>query len=337
MGALDSNITVADLRPTLQKWTDPSSIENPPVTLTPTNGPNFVPRLNQVCQRLDREGLWKGVCQEVWFAGATLGYITLPRRCLTVQGADIGGVGMETFTRFNEYKLKSLGWKQASEYNNPSGWTDMGDGYCTTVDIDPDAPATIRVKITNAADAGKVIHLFGLDEDGAEIYDNTGGAASGSRGITLTTANPSATTSRLFTSLDGISAAVMKYPWSICMVVNGVETTLGSYEPGETKPKYRRYKTGVITAETIIRVFARRRTVDLVDETDPVLPADYAAIEFGLRARALEDADHQADADVLWTRAIQELDNQIKGSRGRVTLTMPFRPALPRALPMSVR
>lgn len=328
MANLDSRLTVADLRLTLQKWTDPASITYPPQTLTPANGPNFIPRLNEVAVRLDQEGLWKDATQSVWYSSAPLGYITLPRRCLTVQGADIGGNGQIIFTGYNEYKLGSLGWKKADEYTSP-GWTDLGDNYCTTQDIDPSAPATLRIKITNVADAGKVIRLIGLDADGAEIM------TAGVRGISVTTANPSVTTSQVFASLDAIDAAVMTYPWSIWMVISGVETKIGSYEPGETRPCYHRYKTGIITQP--IRVYARRRIIDLVDETDFVNPGNRAAFEFGLRARALEDTEHQDDADKLWSRGIRELDNQVRASRGRVKLTLPFQPALPRSLPECVR
>ena len=119
------------------------------------------------------------------------------------------------------------------------------------------------------------------------------------------------------------------------MVVNGTETELGSYEPGELKPQYRRYKTGKITS--VIRIYARRRTIEVVDETDPVQPPDMAAIEFGLRALQLEAQDKQGDADKLWARAVRELDNQIRASRGGMRITIPFLPALPRALPQSVR
>lgn len=335
MGVLDSSFNVGDLRATLAKWTDPQDPGNQ-VPYTPANSPNFINRLNQVCERVDKTGLWKGVCQEVWFNGAPNGYITLPRRCLTVMGGDVGNCAQEVFTAYNEYKLMGLGFQQPNAYNKP-GWTDMQDGWPTFNDISWSAPSTIQIQITNVADAGKNVWLDGLDQNGNRIFDQSGDSATGSQGITLVTAFPSVTTTQVFGELNAVSADVMKYPWSIWQVVNGVPSLLSSYEPGETKPKYRRYKTGVIPVGTTIRVYARRRTINLVAETDPVLPGCYAAIEFGLQARNLEDGFNDDGALKKWQMAETELDLQIKAARGRQTISFPWKSPMPASMPSWVR
>lgn len=337
MGALDSSLTVGALRTgsnavkSLQSLTDPDS--SPPYT--PANGPNFIPALNQVCERLANEGLWKGVTMEVWYPGSPLGYITLPRRGLTIQGVSVNGGNREIFTQMNQFKYMGMGWRPANKYSS-QGLTDLQDGWCTNVDIDPNAPAFVQIQ-TNPADAGKAIWMDGTDINGNRIF------SSGDQGFTLIAGSDgvaalTATTEFAMTSVIAINAAAMTYPWSIWQIPSGPPTGVASllslYEPGEQIPKYRRYKTGITSnynaSGPVLVVYARIRPIPLFAEMDPVLPGCYSAIKFGLQALIQEDAMNRTSADKLWADGMVELNNQIKASRGRVELSFPFKPAMPR-------
>lgn len=343
MGALDSNLTVGILRTgsnavlPLQGLTDPDSV----APYTPANGPKFIPSINQVCERLANEGLWKGVTMEVWYPGSPQGYITLPRRALTAQGVSVLGRGREVFTQMNQFKFMGMGWRPANKYSMPA-WTDLQDGWCTNVDIDPNTPAYLQLQISNSADAGKTVWIDGNDVNGNRIFDASGGPFTGTEGFTIAATFPAAaTTSFQLTSVNAINAQAMLYPWSLWQVVPGSAPSLLSlYEPGEQIPKYRRYKTGIIgnySGGPVIVVYARIRPLPLFAETDPVLPGCYSAIKFGLQALIQEDAMNRNSADKLWADGMVELNNQIKAARGRVELSFPMKPAFPRNLPQWVR
>lgn len=343
MSVLDSTLTVASLRPLYQCWTDPVAFNAK--QFNATAAPNFIPRLNECCDQLNDEGLWKGVTGEVWFNGTTTGYITLPRRYYAIFGANIGGVPRNTFTQFNQYKDLGLGWRPASQYTQ-YGLTDDGDGHCTLLDLDYSSPSTLAIQITNAADAGKTIRFRGTDQDGNDIYDLSGGAGTGAQGLPVTTVFPSVSTTQIFSELTNIQVGISStqyflYPWTLWATVGGVNTQIGYYEPGEQYPSYRRYKTGVITpstdsdcAQNVIRAYCTRRIIPLIYETDLVFPDASRAIGLGLQAlwqeKNVGDTNKSQD---YWQAAIHSLNKKIESARGRVNLTMPFGPANPPSMP----
>lgn len=278
----------------------------------------FVSRLNEVLERLNDLGLFKGVVADVVYGdGTSSGFITLARRHLAVVGYDLNNVPMPVYSGFHEYQELGLGWQDPSKAINASGLLDMGDGYPTQADIA--TPGTVKIVITSPADAGKTIRLFGLDGDDPAntVYD-----ASGAEGVTMVTANPSVSSSLVFSAITAIQAPMMVAPWRLYVTNSGVDTQIGGYEPGETRPFYRRYKLGPTTAA--IRVKCRRRFVPVVFDTDPVIPGHMGAIEFGFRARIKEIAYQDQDAASLWAKAQRELDKSVRAMRGSISITLPF-------------
>lgn len=340
MGPLDTQYSVASLRPMCQVYSDPGSGS----VFTPQAAPSFIPYLTEACDRLNDDGLWKGVKGEVVYNGSPNGYITLPRRYLDIEGATYGNAPVNMFSTFNQFKDLGLGWRSPKNYTL-LGFTDMQDGWCTQLDIDPDTATTLQVVISNPVDAGKTIRLYGTDPvTGKPIYQTASGPFQGAEGFPITTSFPSATTSQQFTSIDRISADLFIFPWTLWANLpnaTGGGTTLtqiGYYEPGEQNPQYRRYKTGVVTPQanprtnecSVLRVLCKRRIIPLIYETDLVFPGAPYALSLALQALRYEKViGDVSKAVAYWNDGVDVLNKKIKSARGRQNLTVPFRLGYP--------
>lgn len=279
-------------------------------------GPDFAGRLNQVIDRLSNMGMWKGLLKASLYGFGTngRGFITLERGDESIVGVDVGNAPRMVRSQFYEYSPSGFGFLPENRHGC-GGLIDMGDGYVTQADIS--AAATLRLKLEDPADAGKTVRLFGKDQDGEEIF-----SATGHKGITLTTASPSSTTTQVFTEITGIQFEFMNGYSTLWQVIDGVETQIGVYAPGETRPCYRRYKTGIIGDQTCIRVFCRRRFVPLVAPTDWVIPGNIGALKMGLQALTHEDAGRLEEAEGLWGKASQLLDQELATLRGSAQTTI---------------
>lgn len=283
--------------------------------LSQYSGPSFVPKLNRVLERLNNMGLWKGILNQSFYLGdVTLGYITLSRYDEAVVGvASCCGTG-SVFSQFYDYSPNGYGFLDESKRGYGNLLVDQGNGFVTQRNIT--GIATLRVKLEDPADANKVIRFFG-SLNGREIY-----SASGIRGFDFTTISPSGDTSQTMDEIRGIQAPFMQGYWTLWQVIDGVESQIGVYAPGEKIPNYRRYKTGILNENTRYRLLCRRRFVPVVAPSDWVIPGCTAAIQFGLQALTQEDAGRSEDADVLWARATRELDNDLAALRGSAQTTI---------------
>ncbi len=285
--------------------------------LSEYTGPNFIKNLNQVRQRYVLSGLWKGVCNRSDYSlPAGQGYFTLARGDESVLGIDVCCRPALVMSQWYEFNPVGLGY--APEDKRGCGpIVDMGDGFVVQKDISENC--TLRLKLEDATDAGKPVRLFGLDEDGREIYDSLG-----FRGITLTSASPSSDTTQVFSRITGIQFPFMSGFRTLWQVVSGVETQIGVYAPGEMVPSYRRYKTGILNeAESVtLRLFCRQRFVNVVAPTDYVIPGNIGALKFGLLALKQEDAGRLDDAAKSWAFGEKLLNEELAALRGSAITTL---------------
>lgn len=297
---MNTRLTVADVSPILEQY----------------SGPNFLGRLNRVLDRYTSSGLWKGVCSESLHSMGTdeQGFITLARHEEAIIGVDLCCRPMMVMNQWTQYNPVSIGFVPEDK-KGCGPLYDMGDGFVTFADISADC--TLRVKIEDAADAAKVIRFNGKDEDGREIYDT-----SGIKGISLTTANPSADTTQVFSHITGIQAPFMQGYWTLWQVVSGVETQIGTYAPGEQRPCYRRYKTGILNENVPIRLFCRMRFIPLVAPSDWVIPGNIGALQFGMQAITHEDAGRIEDSKASWAEGERLLNEDLSAMRGSAVTTL---------------
>lgn len=301
---MNTTLTVADVAPILNRYA----------------GNDLIGRINQVLDRLNNSGLWKGTLNRSILGIGTQGrgFITLARGDESIVGVDIGGVPRTVRSEFYEYSPSGYGYIPEEQYSC-GPLVDMGDGFVTQANIT--GIVTLRLKLEDPADAGKTVRFYGKDESGREIY-----SATGHKGTTLTTVSPSADTMQIFTEITGLQFQFMQGYSTLWQVIDGVETQIGVYAPGEMRPCYRRYKTGVIQDSNCncnrIQVLSRRRFIPLVAPTDWIIPGNIGALKMGLQALTLEDAGTISEAEVCWGKATQLLDQELSALRGSAQTTI---------------
>lgn len=285
--------------------------------LSEFTGPDFIKNLNLVRQRYTLSGLWKGVLNRSDYnLPAGQGYFTLSRGDESIVGIDICCRPMMVMNQWYEFNPVGIGY-MPDDKRGCGPVIDMGDGFVVQKDIS--ANCTLRLKLEDAADAGKTARFFGLDEDGREIYDSNG-----FKGITLTTASPSSDTTQVFSRITGIQFPFLQGYTTLWQVVSGVETQIGVYAPGEQLPCYRRYKTGILNeAESVtLRLFCRQRFVPVIAPTDYVIPGNIGALKFGLLAMKFENAGRLEDAAANWAYGEKLLDEELAALRGSAVTTL---------------
>ena len=291
---MDTRTTLADARAALY---DLINIDNP-------NDPKLLRILNEVRERLINSGKWKGCIVSTVFGSAT-GFITLPYDYLSVLGLTYDRCPAPVFTQFHEYVEQGPGEIDETQ-KFPGILTDMGDGFATQLDIE--TAGVIRV-YSSAADNGDVVRLFGEDVNGDVIYDS-----SGNEGVNVTLAAPYVATTEQFSKVTGAQKPLTSNRVYLKVWDGSTETQIAEYQPNETRPMYRRYKTG--DAEQAIRVICQRRYMPVSAETDWVVPGNISALRAGIRSWLFEDQSDMASADASMVRAYNFLNDESKSSRG---------------------
>lgn len=297
---MDTRTTLADARAALY---DLINVDDP-------NDPKFLRILNEVRERLITSGKWKGSIVSTVFNSST-GFITLPYDYLSVLGLTYDRCPAPVFTQFHEYVEQGPG-EFDETYKWPGQLMDMGDGFATQVNIE--TAGVIRV-YSSAADNGDVVRLFGKDENGDVIYDS-----SGNEGVNVTLAAPYVATTAQFSEVTGAQKPATSNRVYLKVWDGATETQIAEYQPNETRPMYRRYKTG--DAEQAIRVICQLRYMPVIAETDWVKPGNISALRAGIRAWLFEDGSDMASADASTVRAYNFLNDEAKSSRGGARATV---------------
>lgn len=304
---MDTRLTVADCRNALYTEVDATDI----------NSPLFLPALNEVVERYINSGKWKGAMVRVTLPIDGRNYISLPHWYQSVLVMRYQKVPRPIFTQFYEFSESGPG--EIPDANNWTGvMVDLGDGFPTQVDIVD--PGTLRITVSNASDANKTIRIFGQDEYGADIY-----SSDGSLGINVTTANPSVTTTQVFSKVTGVQAPnTIVAPWILSVMDGATPIPLSTYYPGETRPQYRRYQTGILNEA--IQLICHRRFNILRNETDWVIPGNQTALRYGLKALAYEKAGQIDMAQAAFTTGLNYLNQEAKAARGGARISLNILP-----------
>lgn len=269
--------------------------------------PRFLEAVNRHCERMMMSNLWEGVLATVDFGTTSDTRLVLPRPYISVVGYNRQCVARPVFGTFLEYQEMGIG------HVNPDVQCMEGliDDHRVCTQKQLTGTCTLRVKPSNAIDAGKVARFYGKDQDGKVI------TTTGVEGVNLAMAVPSSDTIQQFTELAAISLPVsMIGGWTLWQVIAGAETQIGSYEPGEDTPNYRVYKVGKRFETDAIRCYCRRGFVPVTVLTDFIWPGNLNALRFGIKACQYEDSGKNDLADGAWARAEQLLDQEVGAMRG---------------------
>lgn len=296
---MNTRLTLAQVRSVLYSMVDST---NP-------NNPLFLEYLNEVQERYINSGKWKGNVITLRYASSE-GVITMPFNYASALALTYDKYPAPIFTEFHQYVEEGPG-KVDETLHWPGILVDLGDGYCTQADIT--AASVIRF-YSSAADDTEVVRIYGK-LNGVIVYD-----AAGNEGEQVTLTAPFVTTTNQYTEITGITkplttARVYAKGWD-----GTTETLLGTYQPNETRPCYRRYQTGVCEKE--IRLICQRRFIPTVAETDWVIPGNISALRAGIQTRLYEEATDPDAADASFTRGLNFLNDEAKAFRGGARLTV---------------
>ncbi len=144
-------------------------------------------------------------------------------------------------------------------------------------------------------------------------------------GEVLTTVSPFNDTVQSYTDVTGIQiqSGFVGYSQLSYIASDGTVTQLAEYEPGDTRPSFRWYMTGV--SNSAVQTLCRKRFIPYVNETDPVEPANIGAIKAGFQALTQELATQQSEADTFWGRGRSMLEQQLQSLRGSIQARLPFK------------
>lgn len=304
---MNTRLTVADVRAQLWQLADPNDI----------NSPKFLQMLNEVSEKLIYSGKWKGSTIQISFDSSS-GFITLPAEHYSVMAMTYNRCPGRTFTQYHGYQENGPG-NLKDTLHWPGILLEVGDGFVTQTDIPSGTSGTLRITLSNAADATKEFRLYGTDASNNVIYD----LATGVEGVPVTGANPTVDTTQVFGNVTGIQAPDgLKGTWTLSYVVAGVPTQIGAYYPWETRPMYTRYQTGV--AEKTIRILCQRRFRLMKAETDWVIPGNLAALKEAFRSLNYLDGSDDEKAAACFNRALFWLNNEAKAFRAGASTPMNF-------------
>lgn len=304
-----TGLTVADARAALYQQVDPA---DPATTL-------FIPTLNQACERIINSGNWKNMYGQVDFYSTT-GYITLHRRWEAIIGMTKVNLPIGVYPRMIEFMSSGPGYFDKLDVDIRDV-IDQGDVCTQEYQTGAGFPQFV---ISNVADVGKTVRVYGYDSNGNEVFDSSGVA-----GLQLTLANPSVTGATSMTVTQVVKPATAG-SLTFNAIIDGDTTLLSLYEPSETNPIYRRYKVGTLTSRDDgspwFRCLCKRRFVPVVAETDLVWPDNLGALKHALIAVRLEDqgAYEEQAADQRWAKCYEILNQGLKQNRGAIRPTMPF-------------
>lgn len=307
---MSSKLPVSDIRAVLEGYASSAA--------------NFLPELNLVMARYYEMGIFDQMLHRYIFptGPGDSGILALPRTCLSLVGVNFGGSPVSVYNQVHQFQELGIGYMDPSQYSM-RGVVDWGDGHPTAIPIAhvSDSPGKLRFTIESASDAAKTVRLFGTSDTDKKdrIYTN------GALGEQLTTVFPYNDTVQSYTDITDIQiqSGFVGYATLSYIASNGTVTQLAEYEPGDTRPSFRWYVTGVSNSQ--VQTFCRKRFIPYVNETDPVEPANFGAIQAGFQAKTQEDAAEQEKAEIFWMRGKAMLEKQLQSLRGSIQPRLPFK------------
>lgn len=264
-------------------------------------------------------GKWRGTVAQVILTVNDNVQVTLPRGMLAILGAAIQGEGdqfrqvwkVPVSNEWFQWIPGGPGYVSNPPYNTV-GFVSQGDGFVMFKDL-PSA-GTIKIYNTTTESAG-TINIRGLS-GGDKVYTGVGAArVEGENVAQPTTANTSTATATTWDSGNSLYGIVKPATNGIIkfyhVAPDLTETLIGSYEPGEVNPCYRRYLVPQRWNNNGRAVlFVKRRHYDVLVDNDEVIPGNLSALEMACMA---VDFRRKADqlAHTYIDMAIEELNSEL--------------------------
>lgn len=207
------------------------------------------------------------------------GCITLPREIETVLACNIGGRPALGHDQLFSFHLNGPG-----DFSTPCNYTWVDGGNFPTY-RDIKCPSKLVAFLDNEADAGKILRVFGYDNQNRPLRTFVNDAwEDGYRVPTIFGyALPeigAPTISRITNIVKDVTSGNIRLSSFDSSTLSG--TLLGVFEPDETVPKYRRLK--VSSGCSWVRLHYRKRTAEVRSQKDRILLHSRPALILALHA-----------------------------------------------------
>lgn len=289
--------------------------------------PQFIQTLNEVIERYMNRGDWHGSVVPVRVC-VRQGCVTWPRyvdevrKIMACRGAPV--------------TVKSV-WYEFLEWSGNHrryGWDAWrGDERHMTAQLrvpcynDIYGPnCTVRFYAQTSADIGKVIWIYGTDNNNQPLRNNNQDGT-WSDGIPVTLALPFGSTSNPYfvSRVERVVKPITQ--GNITMyaydTVQNVLWDLAVYEPSEQNPSYIRYKLDPRfysnqacqgTCQETIIALVKLKYVPVSAPNDPIFISNIGALKFGMMAFKREEANDFTGASGLWQQGITELNRELENA-----------------------
>jgi len=305
-----------------------------------TDKPTFLALLNESVQRLMTRGGWWNTVAKLSVCVRCKG-VTWPREVDTVLAVNVCG----RQTPVSDYWWSFLAMNGA-DYR-------CAQTRCGNVVVQHDGEVVVQAQLTCGneryirafaayqADLGKTITLFGIDANGQEVFtkrdDDTW-----LPGIVLTLASPYVGTPFQFRQVtrvlkDATMGPVRLYAYD---ATNDVLEDMAVYAPSVRSPSFLHStitgcRRGSCNGLTSVTALVRMRFTPVEIDEDLVQIDNLSALKFAMLSIRAENAGETDEALRLWSRAIHELNTELRSKLPEDSLPIsitPFGSATPRSV-----
>jgi hypothetical protein len=293
---------------------------------------DFVALLNKATLELAMAGLWWSNYARIRIC-PTANCITWPRNVMTVQA--ISNYGQ---------KIKPV--NQWYEFESFTGRCDRQFPISMDGDTSPifGAIGAVAVKLrvySNVADDGKLVIITGSGDGDHQVRSGT--VPNRINGEAITLAAPYVETASTFLTVTGIQKPITQYGVGLRKWDGTTETVIGDYEPGETRPWYRRtYLTpdlarmcgcSTVTdrcetqtcAQPMLKAIVKLQPVNPVADTDWLFIPYLIGLEEMMRSISYRTKHMMPESEVarkIAIRAMREWSDSFEGGVERTLITV---------------
>lgn len=306
------------------------------------SGEQFADYVNRATRRLMKRGAWVGTDVLMRLCVSSCD-VVFPRHVGTVLGLRLCGSG--------QMQIRNNWWAIAGQ-GNMAGWNSMygggfgyGYGYGNGFDVGavqgyqpPGVDANtvpifnqvsgntgkiIRYHVTNAADYGKTITLYGKKYGGQPLQQQVDGVTE--NGLTITAAYPIAQTTTLVTKIESVVREETSSP-AFLYEYDPATTKLrmlAVYEPSETNPNYRHMAIPALSCTPWMcgengekvwqfEALVLLQYIPVKKDNDFLLIDDLDALAMAIQSIKFDEANDPTNAEAYMKKAIRELNYEMR-------------------------
>lgn len=267
-------------------------------------GPKLFKRLTMSIELLSNESQWDASLAYVTLNVDKTGVVALPRDIETPLGVNIDGIPAFNRDRWFLFHINGPGsFTRIDSFRH--FWDNQGD-FPIIQDIS--AATLLSLTAVNATDNGKIITLYGRDENGNELRTGS------TRGLQLAAG---ATTTVKVLCIDAIAKPVTIDSLDLRESPGGI--LLGTYFSDQTSPMIRRART---PANTTLTIQYRRANLNIVSVNDFIALNNQLALVAAMKSVKAIFNSNKDDTEA-WRNAAIKLANAEQESRNAVSAIGP--------------